>query len=100
MVALGKQVYVQNCASCHGAAGQGLVGPNLRDGYWIHGAAFTDVLKVVDEGVAAKGMPAWGPILGGEKVKAAVVYIKTLEGKTEGASQAKGPECEPGVLHD
>lgn len=100
LVTLGNQVFAQNCASCHGTLGQGLVGPNLGDGYWIHGSAFSDVLKVVDEGVAAKGMPGWGPILGAEKVKAAVVYIKTLEGKTEGAPQAKGPEGEPGVLHD
>ncbi len=26
----GKQVFTQNCASCHGAAGQGGVGPSLK----------------------------------------------------------------------
>jgi cytochrome c oxidase cbb3-type subunit 3 len=100
VVALGNEVYAQNCASCHGSVGQGLVGPNLGDGFWIHGSAASDVLKVVADGVAAKGMPAWEPILGSEKVQAAVVFLKTLEGKTAGAPQAKGPEGEPGVLHD
>ena len=27
----GKQVYMQNCSSCHGAAGQGGVGPSLEN---------------------------------------------------------------------
>src|SRR5690606_39175958 len=37
-LATGATVYGQMCAACHGAAGQGAIGPNLADDYWIHGA--------------------------------------------------------------
>ena len=33
----GQATFTANCAACHGAAGNGLVGPNLTDRYWIHG---------------------------------------------------------------
>jgi cytochrome c oxidase cbb3-type subunit 3 len=31
----GKQLYVTNCASCHGPEGQGGIGPNMADDYYI-----------------------------------------------------------------
>ena len=36
-IAKGKSVYDAKCMACHAAQGQGLVGPNLTDDYWIHG---------------------------------------------------------------
>ena len=33
----GQQVYASRCIACHGDKGQGVVGPNLTDEYWIHG---------------------------------------------------------------
>ena len=35
----GKEIYTVNCVSCHGNLGEGTVGPNLTDDYWIHGGA-------------------------------------------------------------
>lgn len=32
----GKKIYTEKCLVCHGAAGEGTVGPNLTDDYWIH----------------------------------------------------------------
>ncbi len=29
--------FTAQCAACHGAEGQGLIGPNLTDAYWIKG---------------------------------------------------------------
>jgi cytochrome c oxidase cbb3-type subunit 3 len=33
------------------------------------------MLKVVNEGVLTKGMPAWGPILGPKKVSEVLAFI-------------------------
>ncbi len=59
----------------------GIIGPNLTDGYWIHGTAPADILKPVREGVPAKGMPAWGPMLGPDRVRSASAFVLTLKGK-------------------
>ncbi|QSQ24121.1 c-type cytochrome [Pyxidicoccus parkwayensis] len=89
----GKAVFQANCASCHGAQGQGLIGPNLTDGFWLHGSKPMDIHKVVAEGVVAKGMPAWERTLGAERVRAAVAYVLTLKGTH--APGGKAPQGEP-----
>lgn len=71
----GRDTFMSTCASCHNAALTGGIGPNLIDEVWIHGGAPSDVLKTVTEGVAAKGMPTWGPVLGGKKVSEVVAFI-------------------------
>ncbi|MCA3014135.1 MAG: c-type cytochrome, partial [Myxococcaceae bacterium] len=56
----GQNVFKATCASCHGQHAEGLVGPNLTDRFWLHGASGKDVLKSIADGYAEKGMPAWG----------------------------------------
>jgi cytochrome c oxidase cbb3-type subunit 3 len=58
------RLFTERCASCHGDRGQGLIGPNLTDEYWLHGSgSLMDIYNIVDQGVPDKGMPAWGPQL-------------------------------------
>jgi cytochrome c oxidase cbb3-type subunit III len=71
----GRAVYQTNCLACHGAALEGGIGPSLRDGAWIHGGSPEEIVKTVSDGVPAKGMPAWGPILGVERVRQVTAYI-------------------------
>jgi cytochrome c oxidase cbb3-type subunit III len=71
----GEAVYQTNCAACHGARLDGGIGPALADGEWIHGGEPEQVLHTIMEGVPAKGMPGWGPILGPERVKQVAAYI-------------------------
>ncbi len=53
----------------------GGIGPSLVDAVWVHGGQPTQMLKVVNEGVLTKGMPAWGPILGPKKVSEVLAFI-------------------------
>ncbi len=76
----GQATFTANCAACHGANGNGLVGPNLTDKYWIHGQGPTEVYKVISKGVAAKGMPPWTH-LGEEKMKQVAAYVLSIKGK-------------------
>ena len=76
-----KKLYQKECRSCHGANGEGGIGPNLTDKYWIHGTgSLADIYKVLDEGVIDKGMAAWGQNLGKEKVLSILSYITQLQG--------------------
>ncbi|HMV67542.1 MAG TPA: cbb3-type cytochrome c oxidase N-terminal domain-containing protein, partial [Myxococcota bacterium] len=87
-LALGKETFDSTCASCHNNALTGGIGPNLIDDRWIHGGKFEDLTKTITDGVAAKGMPTWGPILGPKKVAAVASFILS---KNEGeAGRARG----------
>jgi cytochrome c oxidase cbb3-type subunit 3 len=78
-VARGKDTFATTCSPCHKTDGGGNIGPNLTDGYWIHGNKPTDLYKIVTDGVPAKGMPTWGPMLGDVKVQEVVAYVITIE---------------------
>lgn len=55
----GKQLFISTCAACHGKLGEGGVGPNLTDPYWVHGGSIRDIFKSVKYGWPDKGMKAW-----------------------------------------
>jgi len=74
-VAAGNEVYTTTCASCHGANLEGGIGPNLKDSEWIHGGDQASVVATITNGVAAKGMPAWGGILGPDKVAKVAAFV-------------------------
>lgn len=91
-LASGKAVYDQSCASCHRADGGGMIGPNLADDHWIHGGTLPDILRSIDEGILAKGMPAWGKLLRPEQVTAVTVYVASFRGTNP--PDGKAPEGE------
>jgi cytochrome c oxidase cbb3-type subunit III len=86
----GRQVFTQMCAPCHRPDGGGLVGPNLTDDYWIHGASYVDNLKTIVNGVPEKGMVSWRGVLKPAQIQAVASFIYTLRGTSP--SNPKPPE--------
>jgi cytochrome c oxidase cbb3-type subunit III len=76
----GEAIFKQNCAACHGDKGQGMVGPNLTDEYWLHGGNIKSVFKTIKYGFPAKGMPNWEKQLSSKQLSDVANYIKTLHG--------------------
>ena len=76
----GQTLFVQKCSPCHGQAGEGGVGPNLTDKYWIHGGSINDVFRIIKNGVPAKGMIPWKSQLSPSEMQDISSYIITLEG--------------------
>jgi cytochrome c oxidase cbb3-type subunit 3 len=74
-IAAGKTTFDTTCAACHKPDLTGQIGPNLVDNQWIHGGKPMDVLKTINEGVLAKGMPAWATLLGQQKTTEVTAYI-------------------------
>jgi cytochrome c oxidase cbb3-type subunit III len=90
-VAQGKQIFTQTCVACHRQDGGGGVGPNLTDDFWLHGGAPEKIYKTITEGVLDKGMPAWGPQLGPDRVQAVTAYVLGLRGtNVEGGKAPQG----------
>ncbi|MFN4233528.1 MAG: cbb3-type cytochrome c oxidase N-terminal domain-containing protein [Bacteroidia bacterium] len=76
----GKSIYMDNCAACHGRLGEGGVGPNLTDDYWLHGGSIKDVFKTIKYGVPAKGMKSWQAELSPSQIRQVASFIKSLHG--------------------
>ncbi|MBK8146010.1 MAG: c-type cytochrome [Bacteroidetes bacterium] len=93
MLAAGEKVYTTNCVACHGDKGQGGVGPNFTDQYWLHGGDIKSVFKVVKYGVAAKGMRSWQSEIKPGDMQAVASYILTKLGGTNVAG-GKAPQGE------
>jgi mono/diheme cytochrome c family protein len=88
-----KAFYQAQCAACHGMAGEGGIGPNLADEYWIHGNKLAQVVRVIAKGVPAKGMVAWERSMTQEQIDAMASYV-LLELQGSNPPNAKGPEGE------
>ena len=69
------RIYMQYCSACHGNEGQGGVGPNLTDNYWIHGGSVQDIFNTIKYGVPEKGMIAWQGQLSPEQMQGLSSYI-------------------------
>lgn len=76
----GAQVFGARCVSCHGLRGEGGIGPNLTDDYWLHGGKLSEVATTIYKGVPEKGMVSWAPLLSKEEIEHLAVYIRSLRG--------------------
>jgi cytochrome c oxidase cbb3-type subunit 3 len=79
-LATAQKLFVTNCVSCHLAQGQGAIGPNLTDNYWIHGGGMNNIAKTIALGVPEKGMITWKNSLKKTEILALASYIISLQG--------------------
>ena len=89
-ISTGQKLYTEKCLVCHGKAGEGLVGPNLTDDYWIHGGDIKDVFKIIKYGFPSKGMIAWQGQLTPVQIQQVASFIKSLKGTNP--PNAKAPQ--------
>ncbi len=92
---LGKAVFAQNCAACHGPEGKGnqaIGSPNLTDKVWLYGSSEQTITETVMKGRGSPSMtegqsvmPAWGPKLGEGKVQVLAAYVWSLSHQTAAA---------------
>lgn len=108
---LGRQVYLQNCAACHGANGEGQrpdaplrkdetgrfpAPPHNSTGHtWHHDDDL--LIQIIREGGMGDEdfyeMPAFGNVLTDEEIKAVLAFIKTLWTEEQRALQQERTEA-------
>lgn len=87
-IKMGVRLFADNCAVCHGADGGGNYGfPNLTDNEWLYGGTVENIQQSITHGRTG-AMPAWGDILGEEKVQRAAHYVLQLSGQAHDAALA------------
>ncbi len=94
---VGRVVYKTNCVSCHGANGEGNVGPNLTDDNWKNVKQIEDIARVIEQGAANGAMPAWRNRLSHiNQIVLTAAYVATLRGsKPAGGKTPEGDPVDP-----
>lgn len=88
-LAVGRNLFLNNCATCHGSDGGGAPGfPNLTDADWLWGGEPDTVAKTIADGRMGV-MPAWKQVLGDDGVEDVLDYVFSLQGRTLTAGDAK-----------
>ncbi|MFC2953649.1 cytochrome-c oxidase, cbb3-type subunit III [Marinicaulis aureus] len=90
-LAAGESLFGDNCATCHGAGGQGFKGyPNLNDDDWLWGGKLEDIRQTIRYGIRSDHaqahlslMQAYGAggLLPRETVDDLVHYVRSLSGQ-------------------
>ena len=87
----GNAIYQSKCAVCHGKVGEGGIGPNMTDEYWIHGGSIGDIFKTIKNGVPEKGMIAWKNDLRPRDMQEVASFIMSMAGTNPpNAKEAQG----------
>jgi len=100
-LAAGLDTYKKICSVCHGQNGEGLVGPNFTDEYWIHGDSVNNTIsiknlyQVVITGVIEKGMISYKDQLSPVQIQQVLSYILSLQG-----TKPANPKAAQGLKYD
>jgi len=89
-LAAGQKVFETTCFACHGKAGEGGVGPNLTDEYWLHGGSVQEVFKSIKYGWPDKGMKSWKDDFSPAQIAQITSYVRSLQGTHP--ANAKAPQ--------
>ena len=71
----GQQLFAENCATCHGADGQGAVGPQLAGTVTKRFPNVDDQIALVTNGTG--GMPSFKDKLTAKEIQEVVEYTRT-----------------------
>ena len=85
----GKALFSDNCAPCHQAGGQGVVGffPNLTDDDWLYGGSYDKIHETITGGRHGY-MPTFGEVLTPEQIDDLASYVASLSGIGHDAAKA------------
>jgi len=75
----GEQVFIDNCVACHKEKGEGDIGPNLTDEYWLRAKGTPDsIFNIVYHGSIDNGMPIWSETLSSDEIYQVVSFVMIL----------------------
>ena len=80
---LGAELYELNCASCHGADGEGGIGPALNSQEFLTAANDDQIAALIAVGIPGSAMSAYSLDFGGpltaEEIDGLTVYLRSWE---------------------
>ena len=101
LAAQGGELYVDNCAQCHGIQARGGLGPALNSRQFLQSATDDQIRQLVAVGVPGSPMAAYSIDFGGsltmEQVEATVVYLRSLEHEAPNLPSWRYPLAQEGL---
>lgn len=90
ILSAGKALFQENCAACHQAGGQGIVGffPNLTDDDWLYGGDYNAIHTTLLYGRRGY-MPAFGEVLDATQIDQLAHYVASLSGLRHDSARAQ-----------
>jgi cytochrome c oxidase cbb3-type subunit 3 len=87
---VGRGLFGDNCAACHGRGGQGVVSmyPNLADDDWLWGGTMEQIQQTLIHGRNGF-MPAFNAVLSDEQLDDVTEYVLTLSGEVQGGEASE-----------
>ena len=80
-LAIGRNLFANNCAACHGSDGRGARGfPNLTDRDWLWGGTPEAIETTISQGRTGMMAP-WSEVLGTKGVADAAAFVLSLSGR-------------------
>ncbi|HVE97656.1 MAG TPA: c-type cytochrome [Mycobacteriales bacterium] len=79
----GRVLYLNNCAQCHGPAGEGgprVGAPAFTPGGALHGLTFEERVAKISRGKPLRGMPAWKFQISDDDIRKIAAYTQILSG--------------------
>jgi mono/diheme cytochrome c family protein len=89
----GRELFAANCRPCHGTDGEGIIGPNLTDDSCKHPNDLLGIRGTIELGLAERGMPAWGPVLGEARLNQLTVYVHSIQERQIPGRDPEGRDC-------
>jgi glucose/arabinose dehydrogenase len=71
----GRALYRKSCANCHGALLEGGMASSLVDGQWAFGDERDALFRNIHDGIADRGMPAFGRVLTRAQIDAMIDFV-------------------------
>jgi putative heme-binding domain-containing protein len=88
-VAYGAQLYAAQCATCHGAGGDGVGGVNLRSGSFRRASTDAELTRLIAAGIAGTGMPPFA--FTASEQAGIVAYLRNMNALDPGSVKLGDP---------
>ncbi len=95
----GRQIFLGNCAICHGPDGDSVYGVDLGRGKFKTASSDDDLIRILNVGVPGTSMPAFSKEFSQIEVRAVVTYLRYMK-STSSATFAPGDAIQGKVIFE
>ena len=95
----GRQIFLANCAICHGPDGDSVYGVDLGRGKFKTASSDDDLIRILNVGVPGTSMPAFSKEFSQIEVRAVVTYLRYMK-STSSATLAPGDAIQGKVIFE
>src|SRR3989441_12199198 len=74
----GRELFIANCAVCHGPDGDSVPGVDLGHGKFKRASSYDNLVEVIRDGVPGTGMPAFSKDLSDLEMRTIVAYFRFM----------------------